>query len=140
MKERIAEISKEEGYPTSRLPPLSQEEIQLIRGSYDFFGLNHYTTGLIYKLEQPKTAPTSFKKDLGTETYRDPKWKKSKAPWLYDVPWGFRKLLNWINYEYGNIEVAVTENGYCDDGQVEDKDRVSYHKVMEIHILTFLLI
>jgi len=43
---------------------------------------------------------------------------------LQDVPWGFRKLLNWIANEYNNPLVLIKENGCPDPGDIHDKDRV----------------
>ena len=45
------------------------------------------------------------------------------------VPWGFRKLLNWIAKEYNNPPMLVIENGYSDNGELNDRDRVDYHIV-----------
>jgi hypothetical protein len=45
------------------------------------------------------------------------------------VPWGFRKLLNWIAKEYNNPPVLIAENGFCDQGELNDRDRVDYHIV-----------
>jgi len=45
------------------------------------------------------------------------------------VPWGFRKLLNWIAKEYNNPPVLVIENGYSDNGELNDRRRVDYHVV-----------
>jgi len=45
---------------------------------------------------------------------------------LQVVPWGFRKLLNWIAKEYNNPPVLITENGFPDRGKLNDRDRVDY--------------
>ena len=45
------------------------------------------------------------------------------------VPWGFRKMLNWIAKEYNNPPVLVIENGFSDKGELNDRDRVDYHIV-----------
>ena len=42
------------------------------------------------------------------------------------VPWGFKKLLNWIAKEYNNPPVLITENGFSDRGELNDRDRVVY--------------
>lgn len=34
--------------------------------------------------------------------------------------------MNWINKEYDNPPVFVTENGWSDDGTMEDVDRIEY--------------
>jgi beta-glucosidase/6-phospho-beta-glucosidase/beta-galactosidase len=45
---------------------------------------------------------------------------------LQVVPWGFRKLLNWIAKEYNNPPVLIAENGFSDRGELNDRDRVEY--------------
>jgi lipopolysaccharide export LptBFGC system permease protein LptF len=45
---------------------------------------------------------------------------------LQDVPWGFRKMLNWIAKEYNNPPVLITENGFSDYGDLNDTVRVDY--------------
>jgi lipopolysaccharide export LptBFGC system permease protein LptF len=50
---------------------------------------------------------------------------------LQVVPWGFRKLLNWIANEYNNPPVLITENGFSDQGGLNDRDRVDYHIVSD---------
>jgi beta-glucosidase/6-phospho-beta-glucosidase/beta-galactosidase len=42
------------------------------------------------------------------------------------VPWGFRKLLNWIKRAYNNTPVLVTGNGFSDRGETEDTERIKY--------------
>lgn len=125
MKQRIASISKAENFSESRLPSLTDEEVKLIQGTADFFGLNHYHTWLISHHEYPITDPPSFRKDKGTIGTQDPNWKPSPKI----VPWGLRKLLNWIKMEYDNPLVYITENGYPDEGNLNDADRVLFMKL-----------
>ena len=47
------------------------------------------------------------------------------------VPWGFRKLLNWVAKEYNNPPVLITENGFSDYGELNDRDRIDYHIVSD---------
>jgi beta-glucosidase/6-phospho-beta-glucosidase/beta-galactosidase len=44
------------------------------------------------------------------------------------VPWGLRKLLNWISKEYNKPEIWITENGSSDDGEKDDEFRINYYK------------
>jgi beta-glucosidase/6-phospho-beta-glucosidase/beta-galactosidase len=48
---------------------------------------------------------------------------------LQVVPWGFRKVLNWIAKEYNNLPVLVIENGFGDNGELDDRDRIDFHIV-----------
>jgi beta-glucosidase/6-phospho-beta-glucosidase/beta-galactosidase len=121
MISRVGDNSKREHFMESRLPPFTPKEIKLIQGSSDFFGLNHYHTWLIANQDYPDSSP-SYHKDKGTKGTQDPDWE----PGI--VPWGFRKLLNWIKNEYNNPLVIVTENGYGDGGAVDDVNRVVFLK------------
>lgn len=56
---------------------------------------------------------------------KDPNWKPSPTI----VPWGLRKLLNWVKKEYDNPLVYITETGYPDGGNMNDVDRATYIKV-----------
>lgn len=42
------------------------------------------------------------------------------------VPSGLYKLLLWINKEYNNPPVIITENGVSDNNGVNDRNRVNY--------------
>jgi beta-glucosidase/6-phospho-beta-glucosidase/beta-galactosidase len=48
---------------------------------------------------------------------------------LQVVPWGFRKLLNWIAIQYNNPPVLIAENGFSDQGELNDRNRVDYYIV-----------
>ena len=37
--------------------------------------------------------------------------KQANAIWLYIVPEGMRKLMNYIKQKYGNPTIIITENG-----------------------------
>ncbi|XP_077295381.1 myrosinase 1-like [Arctopsyche grandis] len=126
MKDVIAQKSLQQGYPRSRLPEFTTEEIAQIRGTCDFFGLNHYTTNLVRMQTNASKEPSYFD-DQFTEILQDPTWLSSASPWLKVVPWGFRNLLNWIRKNYNNPETMVFENGFSDSGNTYDIDRISYH-------------
>lgn len=47
---------------------------------------------------------------------------------MYEVPWGLRKLLNWIKDEYGNPPLIITENGMSDhNGTTADQHRIDFY-------------
>ncbi|KAF2886265.1 hypothetical protein ILUMI_19908 [Ignelater luminosus] len=130
MKKYVARRSKREGFKRSRLPNFTKEEVNYIKGTYDFLGLNHYSTVLTKNvLFEPIFGKPSVEKDSMTVTEYDPSWPNSKASWLKVVPWGFTKLLVWLKNAYGNVPIYITENGFADDGEIDDKDRINYHKL-----------
>lgn len=96
-----------------RLPEFTSEEVALIKGSNDFYGMNHYTANYI----KHKTTPAELDDHLGNlETLF---WNKAgdcigpetQSVWLRPHPEGFRKLIIWISKRYNHPKIYVTENG-----------------------------
>lgn len=97
-----------------RLPTFSEEEKALLKGSSDFFGLNHYSSQYTVGM-MPEAARNSENKtywlDKGTTNFHDDAWKKTDMGWSI-VPWGFRNLLLYIHEKYHpDGGIIVTENG-----------------------------
>ncbi|XP_053113998.1 lactase/phlorizin hydrolase isoform X6 [Hemicordylus capensis] len=125
MKQRIRERSQGQ----SRLPVFTESEKQRIKGTFDFFGLNHYTTILASNLNYPALI-TSYDADRGVASITDRSWLGSGSFWLKVTPFGFRRLLKWIKEEYNNPPIYVTENGISErvDGGFHDIWRIHYLK------------
>lgn len=127
MRELIDQKSREDNLVQSRLPVFTDAEKQMINGSSDFLGFNHYTTELV---ESFNNNDRSWNGDQNTRTSHDPSWPSSASSWLKHVPWGFRKLLNHFKDTYNNPVVLVTENGFSDTDSVgiNDEARVKYYR------------
>lgn len=126
--DNVATRSELEGFAQSRLPQFTQEQIDYINGTADFFGLNTYGTNLISHLNKPNEniGVPNYGLDKGTSSSVDPSWP-SDVPWVHQVPWGFRKLLKYVYEQYNHPEIIVTENGWADKtGTLTDIDRQSY--------------
>ncbi|XP_049938190.1 myrosinase 1-like [Schistocerca serialis cubense] len=127
VKQRVADNSRQEGRTRSRLPTLSTEEVDLIRGTADFFGLNHYTSDLVTSgsvgVQPSKTYDTGVVTS-SFEGYPSGGW----VTWLQEVPWGLRKLLNWLHGSYPGYPFFITENGWLDPpGVLNDTGRIHYY-------------
>ncbi|RZB38654.1 Glyco hydro 1 domain containing protein, partial [Asbolus verrucosus] len=120
MIDRVREVSLSEGFEKSRLPEFTQEEIDMLHGSYDFMGLNQYSADKCYWAEDGAGSHPSHWADVGVIGYQEDDWWKG-------VPWGLRKLLVWIKDNFSNPPILITENGHAQDG-LEDYDRANYHK------------
>lgn len=86
MIDRISNLSKQQGYSRSRLPIFTKEEIDRIRGTSDFFGINSYTSVLVERNDRYNSANypiPSFNHDMGVVESVDPEWKKSASEWLF---------------------------------------------------------
>ncbi|CAG9813356.1 unnamed protein product [Phaedon cochleariae] len=127
MKSRIGARSHAEGRKSSRLPEFTEAEKVALNGSADFFALNTYTTFLTVAIEEPPiTDPPSRNQDIGVSTYQPDEWEDSSMEDTKSAPWGVRPLLNWINDNYNQPEIIITENGYPDStGTLQDVKRLS---------------
>uniref|UniRef100_A0A8C5DR07 Cytosolic beta-glucosidase n=1 Tax=Gouania willdenowi TaxID=441366 RepID=A0A8C5DR07_GOUWI len=101
----------QQGLGASRLPVFTSQERNYIRGTCDFLGLGHFTTRYVTQKNYPSSAGDSFFSDRDLAELVDPQWPDPGSEWLYAVPWGFRRLLNFVKLQYGNPMIYVTENG-----------------------------
>ncbi|KAM7380819.1 hypothetical protein PAMP_004091 [Pampus punctatissimus] len=120
MKTIIRERSLAAGLPKSRLPVFTPDEINRIKGTYDYFGFNHYTTVLAFPVEYGDLQ--HYDADRGAGTVADRTWLDSGSSWLKVSPFGFRRILNFIKEEYGNPPIIITENGISERGPVDLND------------------
>lgn len=127
MRKYVDENSHAEGRQKSRLPNFTKEEIKAIQGTYDYFAINHYTSKLVQPGVPTLANEPSLARDQRTIQSVIAGSLKSECVWLRVTPEGFRALLNKIKKEYGNQEMFVTESGYCDNGKIEDKERIHYY-------------
>ncbi|XP_050546382.1 myrosinase 1-like [Daktulosphaira vitifoliae] len=127
MREWVDRKCKSEGRPWSTLPTFSEEEIKLLKGTADFYALNHYSTRFVTNGIDPNPNP-NYNPDAEYIISVDKSWPVSIAPWLIVVPEGLHKLLVWIKNEYNNPPIIITENGYADDGRLNDLERIDYIK------------
>ncbi|CAN7132124.1 unnamed protein product [Brassica rapa subsp. narinosa] len=111
-----------------RLPSFTPEESKLVKGSYDFLGLNYYVTQYV----QPSPnhvdwANHTAMMDAGvTLTYRDinghaigPLFTEDKvdaAKNTYYYPEGISYVMDYFKTKYYNPLIYVTENGFSTPG------------------------
>ncbi|MHB9139563.1 MAG: GH1 family beta-glucosidase [Victivallaceae bacterium] len=98
-----------------RLPVFTDEERMLLKGSTDFLGLNHYSTAFVSAAPLPGELDNiagngGLSDDQNVYLSHQPDWEKTDLQWSV-VPWGFRKMLNWIAKRYPGLPIYVTENG-----------------------------
>ncbi|CAG5040665.1 unnamed protein product [Parnassius apollo] len=129
----IAEKSKSQGYPRSRLPAFTQEEIDFIKGTYDFYGFNFYTSRLVRKARDGETLSNwpmeNGCPELSGAMEVHPSWGKTESEWFWSNPVGIRKMLGWLKKTYGDMEFFITENGLATKGyKLNDEDRIKYYR------------
>ncbi|CAH0597136.1 unnamed protein product [Chrysodeixis includens] len=131
IEEVMAENSLKRGYSKSQFPAFTEEEKDLVRGTYDFCGLNHYISRLIRKAKEGETFtafPLGDVEDLDGIMLLPDGREVGTSYWDVVYPVGMRRLLVWLKEQYGDIEYVITENGYPTGAGLEDTSRVNYYK------------
>ncbi|KAJ8412476.1 hypothetical protein AAFF_G00128120 [Aldrovandia affinis] len=106
------------------LPVFSEEDRELVRGTYDFFALSHFTTTMVSDVVEDKYT---FEGMLEVHYLYDVTWIMSSRWGSPVVPWGLRKVLNWINSKYKGVPVYIMSNGVDEDpARFKDSLRVYY--------------
>ncbi|MED6147318.1 Beta-glucosidase 12 [Stylosanthes scabra] len=93
----------------SRLPNFSSHESRLIRGSFDFIGLNYYTSEYATDAPQLSDARPSFLTDALVILSSERNGMQLGARAVY--PEGLGELLLYIKEKYNNPLIYITENG-----------------------------
>ncbi|KAK8946757.1 Beta-glucosidase 22 [Platanthera zijinensis] len=118
-----------------RLPSFTQEQLEIVKGSFDFISLNHYTSSFVSdnsngsQLSQRDYFADMFVKmggsSNGTETDQGLPFK------MLTDPLGLLRMLEHIKENYGNPPVYIEENGYGLGGAdtLADTDRINYLSV-----------
>lgn len=94
--------SGQQGLGASRLPVFSPQEKSYIKGTCDFLGLGHFTTRYVTMKNYPSGLGDSYFSDRDLAELVDPQWPDPGSEWLYSVPWGFRRLLNFVKVHHTN--------------------------------------
>ena len=103
------------------MPTFTDDEVTLIKGSYDFFGVNHYTTTYT-RLNKDIKNQDWISDRLIEETFVNATGNQigpmAQSTWLAVYGPGLRKLLNWIKQNYGDEKgIYIFENGVSVPGE-----------------------
>jgi len=106
----------------------------------DFLGVNHYSTSYAVRTTTNHgEAGWAADQEADFTRYKDGVLigPKADSDWLYVVPWGIGKLLNYIQHRYNDPDILITENG-CDvpnesslplSQALNDTFRVDYYRM-----------
>ncbi|RZB62813.1 Beta-glucosidase 12, partial [Glycine soja] len=122
-----------------RLPKFTKQQVKLINGSFDFLGLNYYTSN--YVVNAPKLSngkpnyATDSNANLTTQRNGTPIGPMAASNWLYVYPKGIRELLLYTKEKYNNPLIYITENGIDEfndptlslEEALLDSFRIDYH-------------
>ncbi|XP_061055480.1 lactase/phlorizin hydrolase [Eubalaena glacialis] len=130
LRAQIQQTNKQCPTPVAQLPKFTEAEKQLLKGSADFLGLSHYTSRLISKAQGDTCGP-SYDTIGGFSQHVDPVWPQTESPWIRVVPWGIRRLLQFVSLEYtrGKVPIYLAGNGMPigeSEDLINDSLRIDY--------------
>ncbi|KAJ6804216.1 beta-glucosidase 12-like [Iris pallida] len=129
-----------------RLPKFTEQQSNLIKGSFDFIGLNYYSTSYVYSLPIDNTVNKSYNTDSYTTqtALRNgiPIGPKPGTEWIYVYPQGIQDLLLYTKTKYNNPVIYITENGLDEKSNenlslkkaLKDDVRIDYYRQHIIHV------
>ncbi|KAA8515714.1 hypothetical protein F0562_018675 [Nyssa sinensis] len=121
-----------------RLPRFTAEQAKLLKGSFDFIGLNYYTAN--YAANVPfansinVSATTDSQANLTSSRNGKPIGDPTGVSIFFVYPQGLRDLLVYTKEKYNNPTIYITENGIGDANNstvkegVKDTQRIDFYR------------
>ncbi|KAG6855839.1 Beta-glucosidase 1B [Tephrocybe sp. NHM501043] len=114
---------------SDRLPRFTPEELAVVKGSSDFYGMNTYTTNLaLWTTLQGAGGNDEFQGNVDY-TFTRPDGTQlgtqAQSGWLQDYPEGLRALLNYLWKRY-KMPIYITENGFS----VKDENDMPFDQAL----------
>nr|ARU79077.1 beta-glucosidase 9 GH1 family [Camellia sinensis] len=121
-----------------RLPKFTTEQAKMVKGSFDFMGLNYYTANYAANLHFPNSINASLTTDshinLTTRKNGKPIGKPTDVSAFCVYPRGLEKLLLYTKEKYNNPVIYITETGMGDANNrttkegVNDPQRIAFYR------------
>ncbi|THU62977.1 hypothetical protein C4D60_Mb01t10840 [Musa balbisiana] len=97
-----------------RLPKFTADQVKMVKGSYDYVGVNQYTSYYIKDNGVTNPKPVSYQDDWHVEFKHDrdgvPIGPQAYSDWLYIVPWGMYNAVTYVKINYGDPVIILAEN------------------------------
>ncbi|KAK1266614.1 Beta-glucosidase 12 [Acorus gramineus] len=122
-----------------RLPKFTPKQSTMLKGSFDFIGLNYYTTNYVTAIPISANLPISYDTDSRANISGVFNGKqigpRAASPWLFVYPPGIRHILIHVKRTYNNPITFITENGVDEFNNstlplqeaLKDDYRIDYH-------------
>ncbi|XAR54319.1 Beta-glucosidase, partial [Bertholletia excelsa] len=131
-----------------RLPKFTKEEAEMLKKSYDFVGLNYYTSnfaadGVFFtNLTRNLSVTTDSRVSISMVKNGNTIGLPTPLSWLYVCPEGLRALVLHIKDNYDNPTICITENGVAEENNntlsikeaLQDWLRILYHSSHLSHL------
>ncbi|CAI9103195.1 OLC1v1001641C1 [Oldenlandia corymbosa var. corymbosa] len=122
----------------NRLPKFTSAQSDLVKGSFDFFGLNYYSANFAANTTRNVGTNISYSTDNNvlTSTIRNgkPIGEQEGNSMFFVYPKGLQDVLVYTKNRYNNPLVYITENGFVETGVnsvqvgVMDNQRINFYR------------
>ncbi|RLN54205.1 hypothetical protein BBJ29_008137 [Phytophthora kernoviae] len=125
-----------------RLPHFTAEESALLKGSYDMFQMNHYSSQAVTDCDSPTSAvdcaslAPGWQADKGIDdTHVIPGTMKPTpdrfgnnycANLFSPYPPGYLAMIKYLHSQDPTVDILLTENGWCGNDEIENMDQVHF--------------
>ncbi|KAJ4848261.1 hypothetical protein Tsubulata_023606 [Turnera subulata] len=117
-----------------RLPQFTEEQTKLLKRSYDFLGLNYYSSRYVKNDDKRPLRPSYTNDSQALELFENSKGEsigpKAGLDWLRVAPFGIRYLLNYTKDTYMDPQIYITENGMAHKDNPKDPDTTSTTEII----------
>ncbi|KAF8099745.1 hypothetical protein N665_0238s0069 [Sinapis alba] len=117
-----------------RLPTFTAQQSKMLKGSYDFIGINYYSSAYAKDVPCSTEYITLFSDPCASVTGERegvPIGPKAGSGWLLIYPKGIRDLILYAKYKFKDPVIYITENGRdeTDTGKIflKDGDRIDFY-------------
>nr|VDD04765.1 unnamed protein product [Brassica oleracea] len=117
-----------------RLPIFTAQQSKMLKGSYDFIGINYYSSTYAKDVPCSTEQVTMFSDPCASVTGERegvPIGPKAASDWLLVYPKGIRDLVLYAKYKFKDPVMYITENGRdefsTDKIFLKDGDRIDYY-------------
>uniref|UniRef100_K3X8D8 Beta-glucosidase n=1 Tax=Globisporangium ultimum (strain ATCC 200006 / CBS 805.95 / DAOM BR144) TaxID=431595 RepID=K3X8D8_GLOUD len=126
-----------------RLPEFTQEEAALVKGSYDLFMLNHYSSKTVTDCSSERSTikcadqSPGWESDLGIDDTGAPEGARLSSlndlgqhncVWFAGYSPGYLEIIKWTHAHDPNADILLTENGWCGNDTIENMDQLWYYQ------------
>ncbi|KAF0685055.1 Aste57867_22983 [Aphanomyces stellatus] len=125
------------------LPSFTPAESALLRGSYDLFMLNHYSSNVVTDCASSTSVtacgdlPLGWARDMGVDGSRFPAGARPGdvnahgqplCGWFNGYPTGYLPVIRWMHAFNTSAPILLTENGWCGSHIVDNQDQLWYYQ------------
>lgn len=120
------------------LPNFTEEQVAIVKGSYDLFMLNHYSSVVVTDCSSLNATTNctelnaGWARDKGVDDSRYPdgaRWAgegNSKCSGFNGYPQGYRDTLHLAHAYDRSADILLTESGWCGNETIDNQDQLWY--------------